>query len=253
MKRLVLAVVVATAVVSGVCAADVTEIIRRAEQPFTVERVYSVSTMTTYDGDRVDRTMTVESYSLYTDDTSRSLMIYTDPVRMRGTAYLTIGNDLWVRFGSTGRVRKLSSSAKSGSAGGSDFSYEDLGEGSGGISASYSSRLLRDSAERNDEQCYEVELTPLPEKDSSYDRLVAYITHDTYRYVAIDYYESGAHTKTLTIGDYRRSGGIDYPYFLSMESLTKGTRTELATTEVEIGSQAVRESMFTVQYLERLR
>ena len=111
MKRTAVTFLVAIALGQFAGAVEVTEIVDRAEQPFTVERVYSVSTMTTYDGDQVDRTVTIESYSLYTDDTSRSLMIYTDPVRMRGTAYLTVGNDLWVRFGSTGRVRKLSSSA----------------------------------------------------------------------------------------------------------------------------------------------
>ena len=113
---------------------DVGDVIRRAEEPFTLDRVFSVSEMSTYRGDSLDRTMELESYTLTSDGVTKSLVVYTDPIRMRGTAYLTIGNDLWVRFGSTGRVRKLSSSAKTGSAGGSDFSYEDLGEDSGGIS-----------------------------------------------------------------------------------------------------------------------
>lgn len=234
-------------------ALDVDEIIDLAEAPFTVSRVYSVSEMNTYEGDTLDRQMVIESYSLSQDDVSQSLVIYTDPVRMRGTAYLTVGNDLWVRFGSTGRVRKLSSSAKSDSASGTDFSYEDMGEGSGGISESYAARLLAESARFDGIDCYQIELAPLPGSESAYGKLIAYISHDNFRYIAIEYFESGAHTKTLVLTNYRRVGAIDYPFRVAMQSLTRGTRTEIIVNEIEFNSDDVRDSMFTVSYLERLR
>lgn len=233
-------------------AAEVDEIVRRAEEPFTLQRVYSVSEMSIYHGNQPAKTVEFESYSLTSGGVTRSLLVYTEPLRMRGTAYLTVGDDLWVRFGLTGRVRKLSSAARRGSAGGSDFSYEDLGEGSGGISESYRISLLEERASVDGRQCFEIELVPAPATDSTYDRLVAYITRDSYRYVEIHYYESGAHTKTLTLSDYREVGGMDYPFFMSMRTHASRTRTEIVAETVEPDSDAVRESMFTPEYLESL-
>lgn len=58
-----------------------------------------------------------------------------------------------VRFGSTGRVRKLTSSARRDSAGGTDFSCADMGEGSDGVPA------------------FEIKLTSRPESPAVCDRL----------------------------------------------------------------------------------
>jgi len=250
MKRAIwTAVFVLTSV--AMYALDATEIVEKAEAAFLAERIWNLSRMTTYRGERQTREYTFETYSLTDGDETRSLVIYTEPERMRGTAYLSVGDELWVRFASTGRVRMLGSLARRESAGGSDFSYEDLG-GGGGMLKSFSVRLVSDRERRDGVPCYEVEFTPLPNSDTAYDRIVGYIAKDDIRYVAIEYFESGAHTKTMTLGDYRQVGDIDYPFMITMRSEVSSARTEIATLRMEVNPDNLNEDMFTVEYLENM-
>ena len=61
-----------------------------------------------------------------------SLVNFAEPKTIRGLRILSSGSDSWVFFPSTGRVRKIAGSSRSGSVQGvgGDFSYEDLGAGS---------------------------------------------------------------------------------------------------------------------------
>lgn len=60
-----------------------------------------------------------------------SLMEFVEPRSVRGLRILSKGSDSWVFFPSTGRVRKIAGSSRSGSVQGvgGDFSYDDLGGG----------------------------------------------------------------------------------------------------------------------------
>ncbi len=233
-------------------AMDVDEIIDSAERAFTQTSVYSENEMISYTGDRERRSFALESYTLIADGVTRSLTVFNEPDRMRGTAYLSVGEDVWVRFGSTGRVRKLTSAGRSNSAGGTDFSYADMGEGSGGISAGYSLNLLDDRFRYNTVPCYQIELTPSTESPSGYDKLVAYISHDDFRYLAVEYFENEAHSKTLTLSDYRTVAGIEYPFLVTMRNLARSTHTEIITRHIVFDSDRIEESMFRPEYLERM-
>lgn len=252
MKRLTLSAALAVLAITVAAAADVSVVLDRAERAFSQTSVYSEGDMISYAGDRQRRSYTTESYMLTSGGVTRSLTVFTAPERMRGTAYLSVGDDLWVRFGSTGRVRKLGSSSRRDSAGGTDFSYADMGEGSGGISAAYTATILDERAQYEGEQCYEVELIPREGTDSPYDKLVAYITTRDYRYVAVEYYEDGAHSKTLTLSDYRTVDGVDYPFTVTMRNLARDTHTDIITRAVEFNSDRVTEEMFTPEYLEQM-
>ena len=255
--RLIAMVPFFLAVVSNLAVAEskAISILERADKAFTSAKIYSVATMTIYKSGKPRTVVEIESYSMSKGDRYYSLTIYRKPARLKGTAYLVIDNDLWVRFSSTGRIRKLSSSARENSAGGSDFSYNDMGESGKGMAEKYNSRLLSDRAVIDRRKCYEIELTPKKSgKDrSSYEKVVVFIDRENYHYLKIDYYKSGANIKSLYISDYRNVDGIDYPFKLTMESHTKPTKTEIVTTEIELDSPKVKESLFTTSYLKRIR
>ena len=111
-------------------AQDARSIIDKADEAFEMDAVYSRSVLTVYKNGKAQAPQVMEGYALdAADGTARSLSVFREPRRVEGTAYLMLGDDMWVRFASTGRVRKLSSSARKNSAAGSDFSYADMGEG----------------------------------------------------------------------------------------------------------------------------
>lgn len=228
-------------------------IVDRADAPFRAARIYSLSEMTVYRSGEARPTLKVESFTMNRDGKSYSLTLYRSPPRMKGTAYLMIGDDLWVRFASTGRTRKLSSSARKNSAGGTDFSYYDLAESGEGLSEKYTVRLDRDNVSVQGERCYQLTLLPKEGSDLPYEKVIAAITREGYRYLRLEYYEHGAQTKTLSFSDYREVEGRAYPFHLVMKSHIRDSRTEVITRELQFDSPRVREEDFSVTYLQRLR
>jgi len=228
------------------------QIIERADEAFTGSRLYSTSTLTIYRSGKTLPPQTMESYGMEINGDYHSLTVYRAPARMKGTAYLMIEDDLWVRFSSTGRIRKLSSSAKKNSAGGSDFSYADMGEGNQGIADKYEVALTGEDAVAGT-RCHVIDLTPKPGEDLPYEKVTAYISTDDLRYLKLDYFEAGANIKSMILEDYRQAGDHYYPYLVEMRSNTRDSRTVVETTLIEFDSSRVQQRLFSTAYLETIR
>lgn len=256
MKRLlnVLSIITALTAAAGsaVFAQSAQQIIGRADSAFSGEQVYTESSMTIYRSGRTQPVQKIKSYSMDIDGGYNSLTVYQSPARMKGTAYLMIDNDLWVRFSTTGRVRKMSSSAKTNSAGGSDLSYADMGDGNQGIADKYNVGI-EGEAEIDGSSCYVILLEPKDGEDPPYEKLAAYISKEDYLYLKIDYFEAGAVIKTMTLGDYRKIDDIYYPFYMEMKSNVKDSLTVIETTAIEFGSSKVQKRLFSTAYLESLR
>jgi len=193
----------------NIAAESAQSIVDRADQAFQGERVYSTSSMTVYKSGKAQPVQEMESFSMEKNGKTYSLSIYLAPRRMKGTANLMIEDDLWVRFSSTGRIRKLSSSAKKNSAGGSDFSYADMGDGGAGLAEKFTPTLTGEATVEG-ELCHVIELNASV-SDAPYEKMIVFITKGTYRYLKIDYFESSANIKSMTFSDYRTVNGKDYP------------------------------------------
>ncbi len=229
------------------------DIVEKADAPLQGAKIYSLSDMTVYASGKARPTLELESYVMRKDNKDHSLSLYLGPARMKGTAYLMIENDLWIRFSSTGRVRKLSSSAKKNSAGGSDFSYYDMADSGQGFADQYTMDLEAENVTIRGERCYRIVLEPKAGSDIPYERVVCYITKQDYRYLLFDYYEDGARIKTLSLSDYRQVDGRNYPFAYEMESHTRPSRTEVTIKEIEFDSPRVEEELFSLTYLRRIK
>lgn len=230
------------------------EILANADAIFQQNRIYSTSSLTITRNGRAQAEQRMENYSLTdADGTVRNLTLFTAPARVKGTAYLTVGDGLWVRFASTGRIRKLSSSARKNSAGGSDFAYADMGDGNKGYSDKYVATM--DGEESLDGQAqYRLELKPKAgsSSDETYEKLLVWVAKDTGYYSQIQFWDKGAPIKILSLGDYRSIGGLTYPYTVSMRSLVKDSVSVIRTETIEVDSPKVRENLFSNKYLETL-
>ncbi len=251
MRKTLLTVLILLLIAFTVTAEDTKVILEKADAIFTADNIYQESSMVIYSNGEPGVEQVMESYYLEAGGKSYSLSVFTAPKRIAGTAYLSIGNDLWVRFASTGRTRKLSSSAKQSSAGGSDFSYADMGEGNNGFAADYDSSTITD-ATIDGRSCYKITLTP-KRSDAVYDSAICYITKESYEYLRIEMYKSGAHIKTMILEDYRAIGGKSYPYSISMKSEIKDSKTVITTNEIAFDSKKVQKRYFSKSYLESLK
>ena len=136
---------------------------------------------------------------------NRSLFVFDRPRSVKGTAFLIHAHkdkadDQWLYLPALKRVKRISSSNRSGSFMGSEFSYEDLGAQQ---VAKYTYQYLRDEA-CGTLACTVVEQAPTA-KRSAYRRQVVWRDKTEMRAWKIAYYDrKNAHLKTLTFGKYTR-------------------------------------------------
>ncbi len=253
MKRFLLTFASVLLMAVNIPAQDATAILSDADRIFELEKVYSRSTMSITRSGRAQAPQVMEGYeSDAADGGARSLTIFTDPPRVDGTAYLMMGDDLWVRFSSTGRIRKMSSSAKKNSAAGSDFSYADMGEGSSSFSTQYNPAY--DGEERiNGVNCHRLVLSPRSGERDAYEKLIVWVAREDNRYLRIEYHDKGAPVKVMDLEDFRPVGGVNYPFHITMRSLARDSESVIETEVMEFDSPKVEERFFTTAYLETIR
>ena len=253
MKRFLLTFASVLLMAVNIPAQDATAILSDADRIFELEKVYSRSTMSITRSGRAQAPQVMEGYeSDAADGGARSLTIFSDPPRVDGTAYLMMGDDLWVRFSSTGRIRKMSSSAKKNSAAGSDFSYADMGEGSSSFSTQYNPAY--DGEERiNGVNCHRLVLSPRSGERDAYEKLIVWVAREDNRYLRIEYHDKGAPVKVMDLEDFRPVGGVNYPFHITMRSLARDSESVIETELMEFDSPKVEERFFTTTYLETIR
>ena len=123
------------------------------------------------------------------DDGDKSIMVFDRPRDLKGTTILTFthksGTDeQWLYLPALKRVKRISSTDKSGPFMGSEFAYEDL---SSQEVEKYSYSYLHDET-INGEPCFVVECTPT-DKNSGYTRQITWVDQSEYRLQRVDYYD----------------------------------------------------------------
>lgn len=146
------------------------------------------------------RTLEVEG------DGDMSLTIFDNPRDVKGTAFLTHSHkqgddDQWLYLPALKRVKRISSSNKSGSFMGSEFSYEDIASQE---VEKYTYKWLRDELYEGQE-CFVSERYPVDREHSGYSRQVTWLDKSEYRPFKVEYYDrKNALLKTLTIKGYQQ-------------------------------------------------
>ncbi len=145
------------------------------------------------------RTLTLE----VEDDGDKSMSIFDEPADVKGTAMLTYTHKLkddnqWLYLPALKRVKRISSSNKSGPFMGSEFAYEDL---SSQEVEKYTYKWLRDEP-CGEWQCFVIERYPTYKK-SGYTRQQVWLDQDEYRMVKVDFYDrKDSLLKTLTSSEF---------------------------------------------------
>ncbi len=192
---------------------------------------------------------------LESEDTgNKSVFVFDRPRSVKGTAFLihshkTKADDQWLYLPALKRVKRISSSNRSGSFMGSEFSYEDLGSQE---IEKYTYKLLRDEA-CGKLTCTVVEQVPT-EKRSAYRRQIVWRDKTELRAWKIDYYNRrNALLKTLTFAKYKRH--LDRFWRageMTMVNHLTGKSTVMLWSDYKFGSD-LKESEFSRTGLKRVR
>ena len=169
------------------------------------------------------------------DDGDKSLVIFDAPADVDGTALLTFSHktgddDQWLYLPALKRVKRISSSNKSGPFVGSEFAYEDI---SSQEVEEYTYRYLRDEPLEG-QPTFVIERIPVDPK-SGYTRQVVWIDHAEYRTVRIEFYDrKDALLKTLKLSGYQRF--LDQywrPELMAMVNHQTGKSTDLVWSDYQ--------------------
>jgi len=253
LRKIITAAALLISVLTAASAQDARGLLTVADKALELDGIYSRSSLEIIKNGKEQAPQVMDSFELDADDgTSRTLTVFLEPARVAGTAYLMVGDDLWVRFASTGRTRKMSSSAKKNSAAGSDFSYSDMGEGNKSFTSQYDP--VYDGTEKVDGlDCHRLVLTPRPGEDTDYEKLIVWISRESGQYRRIEYHQDGSPVKVMDMDDYRALGDVFYPYKMTMTSLTKKSVSIITTDLIEYDSPKVKDGFFTTSYLDTIR
>lgn len=188
------------------------------------------------------------------DDGDKSLTIFDEPKDVQGTAFLSfshaqVPDEQWLYLPALKRVKRISSSNKSGPFMGSEFSFEDL---SSFELDKYQYKYIGDEMV-DGQNVFVVESTPTY-KHSGYTRLVNYIDQKEYRILKTKYYDrKNALLKTLTNTNYKQFLDKFWrAHKMTMENHLKGTSTILEWSDYEFKT-GVDERDFNKNALKRIR
>lgn len=201
-------------------------------------------TITTSGGS--ERTFTLRAWSA--EDGELSLMLYTDPARVRGDKILQRdgGDNIWYYMDRRDVTRHFTGNARRQSAMGSDFSYEDLA--SGDMTEDYTAEFLG-YEDIDGEDCVKLNCIPT-ESGPSYDHLLIWASRNDHLTRRIDYFDDDGLKKRLHISDIREIEGRTVAMHMLMENLREDSRTVMEYREITF-EQEPEDWIFTQQALIR--
>lgn len=187
----------------------------------------------------------------------KSLIVFQTPVDVQGTVLLThtqvlTPDDQWIYIPSIARVKRISSTNKSGPFLGSEFAFEDL---TAQVLGKYDYTWLRDEACPAPDaalRCYVIERTPLYE-NSGYKRQIAWIDATDLQFRKVEYYNREDRLlKTLAFSGYTKHNNRFWrAHKLVMVNLITHRSTTIDMTAIRFGS-GLTESDLAEQSMERL-
>ena len=190
----------------------------------------------------------VFTFNYYSEEKGKNVLFrYIEPRKVRHNAFLikNNGEDIWVYFPRTRRVRKLASHAKKQKAQGSDFSYENF-SGSEEWKTDYRVKL-RLSGERKK---YLLTLISKIDAETSYDSLKIYVNKLNYYPDRMLYYQDEILLKTLHFQDVQDIQGIPTAMSMRMENHAEDSQTTMSILEMEY-NVVFDEGFFTERNLKK--
>lgn len=229
-------------------AQDARTILERVEYNLRGDASYSEMTMETV-RPRYTREISMKSWTLGDD---YALIYVTAPARDEGTAFLKRGNEMWNYVPNIDRTVKMPPSMMSQSWMGSDFSNDDLVQGTSTVD-DYDHTLLG-SETVDGHECYKIELIPHPETPVVYDKVLYWVSKEYYLPVKVENYDDfGDLASTMNFRDFKRMDGRIVATVIEMiPEGRRGQKTIITTHKTEFDIN-ISEDYFSIRNLTEIR
>ncbi len=196
------------------------------------------------------RTISMQNWSLG-DEFYISLI--TAPARDKGEVFLKYDKDMWNFIPAINRVIKIPPSMMMQSWMGSDFTNNDLMK-QNSIVKDYTHKY-NGSATIDGYDCYEVDLTPLPDAAVVWGSIKMWISKKNFNTLKAEFYDThGKLVKTETASNLKMMGGRLLPALLVMTSNTKkGHKTVIHVQYEKFDVKSINKPFFSIQRIRNIR
>ena len=183
----------------------------------------------------------------------KSLVLFDTPRDIEGTALLSHAkildpDDQWLYLPALKRVKRISSSNKSGPFVGSEFAFEDFTA----IELNKFNYNYVGEEVCGDMTCDVLERTPRYE-NSGYTKQVSWVDQTDFQIRKVEFYDRrGDLLKVLELKDYRNYDGVWRPHLMSMTNVQTNKETDLVYGDYSFGV-GLDENDFVKGRLSRLR
>jgi outer membrane lipoprotein-sorting protein len=192
------------------------------------------------------------SMKSWTKGTEYSLIYISAPAKEKGQVFLKRQKDMWNWMPSIERLIKIPPSMMMQSWMGSDYTNDDLVKESS-IVVDYTQKLLGNEMIR-DQECYKIELTPLPDAPVTWGKIITWISVKGFDQLKTEYYDEDMNLVNLMNAyDIKKMGDREIPTRLEIEPVNKkGNKTILEISNMEF-NKPISESFFSQQNMKSIK
>lgn len=235
---------------SSIIAQDMTakQIIEQADKKNRGESMKGIMSMTIV-RPKWERTIVMKNWS----KGDENFMIYiTEPAKEKGQVFLKVGKEMWNYVPTISRMIKIPPSMMMQSWMGSDFTNDDLVKQSS-IVVDYTHKLLGEEDVRG-QNCYILELVPLPDAPVVWGKIKSWITTDGFNLWKTEYYdEDGFLINVENAYNLKMMGDRIIPTKIEMiPADEEGKKTVLEFHELEYNID-IDDSFFSKQNMKKVR
>lgn len=236
-------------------------IVDQINQQSDGEQVTQQLTMTTIDRTGKERTRKTQGYRKYFGDEKRTLLIYSSPANVRGTAFLTYDyknpqqqDDQWLYLPALRKVRRISASDRGDYFLGTDLTYEDIKKERKIEATDYQFTTLQQETQSSS-TTYLIEAIPRTSDiadELGYGRYQFWVNSNNWVIYAAEYWDpKGEKLKSLKAEDIRQVNGIWTRHKLTIQNHKTGHQTIFTVEEADYQSP-IKDSLFTTSTMSRI-
>ncbi|MCL1938633.1 MAG: outer membrane lipoprotein-sorting protein [Candidatus Azobacteroides sp.] len=227
---------------------SVLDIVKKADSKMRGESSYSEMTMT------IVRPTWQRSISMkiWTKGTHFALIKVTAPAKDKGTGFVKRDKELWNWIPSIDRLIKMSASVMGQSWMGSDFTNDDMVRESSMVT-DYTQKMAGEEEIRGF-NCYQIELTPLPEAAVVWGKVIVWIEKETFNMIRTQNLDENFNlAQTLENYDFKQFGDRTLPSRREMTPAAGKEQKTVITISKAQYNIPIQESFFSQQNLKTIQ
>jgi outer membrane lipoprotein-sorting protein len=230
-------------------AQDATEIVRKAENLMKGEKSsYSEMQMQIV---RPKYTRTVE-FKSWGETDGNSMTLITLPAKEKGQSFMKMGNNMWSWNPAIQRLIKMPPSMMSQGWMGSDFSNDDVLKESS-LVKDFTHKLIGKETV-NGLECYKIELTPLPDADVVWGKVLIWIDGANSFEMKVQFFdEEDELVKTHTSSEIKTFDGRRLPAVMEIVPADNPQNKTVVTIKAMKFNIAIEKNFFTQQNMKTIK